>query len=141
MLRNSPSCNSGNTGNHPVTGLSSDKLSMPFRPDRKWRLFERWEKVVHFPWGICPFFLFEGSIYIYTYTPQSTLVDFPLFSSSILSFSFSNTSPIKVFSSSYKNTRSINKGLKLAILSLWKGRLDSNLTQSENFPVASARSR
>ena len=72
MLRNSVSCNSRNTCNHPVTGLSSDKLSMPFRSDRKWRLFERWEKVVDFPWGICPFFLFESYIYIYI-KPQSTL--------------------------------------------------------------------
>lgn len=102
MLRNSLSCNSRNTCNHPVTGLSSDKLSMPFRSDRKWRLFERWEKVVDFPWGICPFFLFEEYIYIYIYVrqPRSTPRRFPpnlLTPLRGIFFQATRISPIKVF--------------------------------------------
>ena len=78
MLRNSLSSNSGNTSNHPVTGLSSDKLSMSFRSRfrSKMTVVGTWGKAADFPWGISLFFLFERGKYN-PYFP--TLVDFSLF--------------------------------------------------------------
>ena len=78
MLRNSLSSNSGNTSNHPVTALSSDKLSMSFRSRfrSKMTVVGTWGKAADFPWGISLFFLFERGKYN-PYFP--TLVDFSLF--------------------------------------------------------------